>query len=317
MDAKISGEFWSDPVIENLPANLKLAALWVLTSSRTTLFGYVEISKKRFAFETGLDESDLESLCHAHPKGFVWASDGDEGICKVWARRYVAHQIGTGDSLVRNRMSWGLIGQLSPYQGDKIFSFVLAEYPELRQRIEETSEETPEGDAMGMGRSKSRSRSRSNKEEVQEKPSGESPALLRARAIFRMRESTPLDAGQSRAWKKNRAAVEATTDADWQVLEWFYRGEGEAFRFRRQDLTQLLNNWNGEIIRAKAAASAAGRLAEFSEKKPGAEPVGWRDALLAENPELNLPDTFEALEPGIQVWAIDLLKKNGGATAKP
>lgn len=83
MNVIISPAFWSDPDIEEMSPELKLAALWMLTNSRTTLFGYVEVSPKRFEFETGTPYQALEDLCKAHPGGFVKCGAG------VWARNFI------------------------------------------------------------------------------------------------------------------------------------------------------------------------------------------------------------------------------------
>jgi hypothetical protein len=116
-----------------------------------------------------------------------------------------------------------------------------------------------------------------------------SEALSRARTLFRMRESTPLDSSQDRAWKKNRAAAEATTEEDWLLLEWYFAQGGEVAQYRRRDLAQLLNNWNGEIDRARAAAKKIG----FSQKKETAAiPENWREILVGLFPE-NYPDGLQ------------------------
>lgn len=81
------------------------------------------------------------------------------------------------------------------------------------------------------------------------KPKG--PLQLRAEAIMGRRPSTPLTSGESRAFSKNRAAIEATTEEDWRTLERFYAAP-QSETFARKDLGTLLNNWNGEIDKAKA-----------------------------------------------------------------
>lgn len=83
------------------------------------------------------------------------------------------------------------------------------------------------------------------------KPKTKGPLQLRAERLMKRRESTPLTQGESRALSKNRAAIEATTEEDWQALERFYAAP-QAQTYARKDLAALLNNWNGEIDRAKA-----------------------------------------------------------------
>lgn len=81
-------------------------------------------------------------------------------------------------------------------------------------------------------------------------PKQKGPLQLRAEAIMGRRPSTPLTSGESRAFSKNRAAIEATNEDDWRTLERFY-ALPQSVTFARKDLGALLNNWNGEIDRAK------------------------------------------------------------------
>jgi hypothetical protein len=113
--------------------------------------------------------------------------------------------------------------------------------------------------------------------------------LQRARAMFRMRESTPLDMAQIRAWRRAHAVVKATTPEEWAVLEAYYSAElAKRDDFRRRDVVTCLNNWSGEVTRAHAWASASGfRVPEISAKKEkgAAGPEGWREVLQALYPE--------------------------------
>jgi len=110
--------------------------------------------------------------------------------------------------------------------------------------------------------------------------------LRRARGLFRMRKGTPLDASQERAWRKARAVVEATAPEDWAALEWFYglsSGDAAA-KYRRRDLAQLLNHWNGEIEKAHEAAAARGETPRAAVAGPDGQcgprgPEGWREYL--------------------------------------
>lgn len=77
------------------------------------------------------------------------------------------------------------------------------------------------------------------------------PLQLRAERLMHRRPETPLTAAESRAFKKNRPAIEATTEDEWVALENFYSAPQKQ-TFARRDLSTLLNNWNGEIDRAKA-----------------------------------------------------------------
>ena len=133
--------------------------------------------------------------------------------------------------------------------------------------------------------------------------------LNRARMLFRMRPSTPLDSAQIRSWKKNKGAVESTSEEDWLLLEWLYAqgtGKGEAGEFRRKDLGTLLGNWNGEIQRARN--EAVNRGADFLKKeKRGCsdpEPEGWREILVElyddSDPAAIAQATWAGLPPAVR-----------------
>ena len=89
-------------------------------------------------------------------------------------------------------------------------------------------------------------------------PKAKAEVQLRAERIMGRRESTPLTSGESRAYAKNRAAIEATNEDDWRLLERFYAAP-QTETYARKDLATLLNNWNGEIDRAKKWQIEAGK----------------------------------------------------------
>jgi len=82
-------------------------------------------------------------------------------------------------------------------------------------------------------------------------PKAKGPLQLRAEKLMGRRPETPLTAGEARAFTKNKPALEATTEEDWLLLEAFYAAP-QIETFSRKDLGTLINNWNGEIDRAKA-----------------------------------------------------------------
>jgi hypothetical protein len=141
--------------------------------------------------------------------------------------------------------------------------------------------------------------------------------LNRARMLFRMRPSTQLDSSQLRSWKKNKGAVETTSESDWLLLEWLYAqgtGKGEPGEFRRRDLSTLLSNWNGEIQRARTEASNRG--ADFLKKEKrgvGPEPEGWRRILVElyddSDPEAVEAATWEGLPPAVRAQIINRIKE--------
>ena len=142
-----------------------------------------------------------------------------------------------------------------------------------------------------------------------------SSPISRARRLFRMRSSTPLDASQKKAWKKNKAALEATVEEDWLLLEWWFSTSIEAAQYRRRDLATLLNNWNAEISRASEEARKSGvKNFEKKEKVAGSPilvmPEEWRDLYAAEMGE-ECPDVgWDRLPESVQrricaAWEIE------------
>lgn len=141
--------------------------------------------------------------------------------------------------------------------------------------------------------------------------------LNRARMLFRMRPSTQLDSAQLRSWKKNKGAVETTTEDDWLLLEWFYAqgtGKGDPGEYRRKDLSSLLGNWNGEIQRARNEASNRGADFLKKEKRGGeVEPEGWRRILVElyddSDPEAVESATWEGLPPAVRAQILSRIKE--------
>lgn len=76
------------------------------------------------------------------------------------------------------------------------------------------------------------------------------PLQIRAERMFNRRMNTPLTPAEERAFKKSKPAIVSTTEEDWLILEKFYALPQEV-SYARKDLAALLNNWNGEIDRAK------------------------------------------------------------------
>jgi len=135
-------------------------------------------------------------------------------------------------------------------------------------------------------------------------------ALHRAKMLFRMRPSTALDHSQNTAWKKNKRAVESTSEGDWLLLEWYFAQGGEVAEYRRRDLATLLNNWNGEIQRATEIAKKKG--SNFGKKEKATEeqvvPANWREILIDLHSEAypegmqsgNFPSNFRFLPASVQ-----------------
>jgi hypothetical protein len=127
-------------------------------------------------------------------------------------------------------------------------------------------------------------------DENPEPPAEEKPeTLLRAMALFRMRPATPLDRSSARAWKIAKAAVLATSAAEWSRLEAYYAADlPDKDDYRRQDLSTLLNNWSGELTKAARYCERQGLHPDSAkkEKDGGAPPDDlWREVLHALYPD--------------------------------
>jgi uncharacterized protein YdaU (DUF1376 family) len=136
---------------------------------------------------------------------------------------------------------------------------------------------------------------------------GDAQNIHRAKMLFRMRSSTPLDSAQLRSWKKNKGVVASTSEEDWLLLEWLYAqpsGPKEAGEYRRKDLSTLLGNWNGEIQRARNEASVRGFHSQKKEKAAVPAPEGWRDQLTeifdGSDPAMIESVQWEQLTPAIR-----------------
>jgi len=93
------------------------------------------------------------------------------------------------------------------------------------------------------------------------KPQEREPALRLACALFGKRDTTPLDRAEQTAWKTAKPLVLATSEAEWLDLRTFYAAKmPKANDYRRRNLATLLNNWSGELSKARAWATQPGGL---------------------------------------------------------
>lgn len=123
MDTKIKARFWRDPQVELLPAEGKLALLW-LFSAHISDCGYVECSPKRFEFETGSPWQALLDATEALGESIARTSKGF--LCK----NYVREQLGEGEGLARNNMTRSVMRAFRACPPD-VREIFLETYPEL------------------------------------------------------------------------------------------------------------------------------------------------------------------------------------------
>ena len=139
--------------------------------------------------------------------------------------------------------------------------------------------------------------------------------LIRAKGLFTknpVRLPITLDRSQLLAWKKNKAAVFEASEEDWRLLEEAYaQTDGDACRFRRKDLAQLLNNWNGEITRAQDWKKKAG-LSWAAVSRPVVEPDGWQEALEEIYPDASTDLAWMDLSADVRAQILENLQKKKG-----
>jgi hypothetical protein len=85
----------------------------------------------------------------------------------------------------------------------------------------------------------------------EEKREEKTSMQLRAEKLLGKRPTTAYDKSEIAAWKIAKPIVENTPEADWLLLEAYYAAPQEE-TYSRKNYATLLNNWNGEIDRAKS-----------------------------------------------------------------
>jgi hypothetical protein len=82
--------------------------------------------------------------------------------------------------------------------------------------------------------------------EVEESKPSLSPEQIEVGSWFNRRPTTPWSEKELKTWAKIPKPIDCE---DWQALRWFYTQSG--CQYLRRDILTLLNNWTGEIDRAK------------------------------------------------------------------
>jgi hypothetical protein len=82
--------------------------------------------------------------------------------------------------------------------------------------------------------------------EVQESKPSLTPEQIEVGSWFNRRPTTPWSEKELKTWAKIPKPIDPE---DWQALRWFYTQSG--CQYLRRDILTLLNNWTGEIDRAK------------------------------------------------------------------
>lgn len=161
MDTKIKDAFWKDPAIEQLveagDRDAILSLLWLLTAE-VNHAGWVEVTPRRFLFQTSCSFEALQRACQALGKGIISHPKG------FWIRNFIRHQIGSGEALAANNMAAPVIKsfQTTP---PEIVAEVLTQYPELKVRIKPQKLSEPRSPSQALSKGCHSTREEKNREE--------------------------------------------------------------------------------------------------------------------------------------------------------
>jgi hypothetical protein len=120
----------------------------------------------------------------------------------------------------------------------------------------------------------------SGEDQSQEKPKSEpkskKPAAeksanqIRVESWFGRRPETGCDRSETIAWRNAKGVVASTSDDEWMALERFYKAP-KSETYARKSIATLLNNWQGEIDRARAWRSKRSGTSDEIARKLGYE----------------------------------------------
>lgn len=233
----IDSSFWSDPDVEGSKPGVKLAALWLITNSQTNLLGVCGASPARFEFETGLKPKALESAIQALPRAFKRFG----GV--VFVTRYIRHQFGHGEKLMRNNFFVALKSLFEGVEDSDLRAFILKEYPEFSKPSKGLTKPKDGKEGKGDG-------SRNGKEGAGREGMADDPIAVRLGALFNRRPDTAWGEDEAKAYRK----IPPISEDDFVKLERYYKAERAKGDdgIHRRDLATFLNNFSGELDRARA-----------------------------------------------------------------
>lgn len=124
---KFHPSLWSDADIGALTANEILAFIWGWTNNQITQCGFCEYSLSRFTFETKLDFQVVVSMCQKLPR--TVRHFPERRI--LYYRKFVRHQYGSGESLVKNNVFKSILAVYNGITHDPLQLAILNDYPEI------------------------------------------------------------------------------------------------------------------------------------------------------------------------------------------
>lgn len=209
---------WDDPWFRELAGSHKLVFLYIL--DRCNNAGFWEVDEAALAFHTKLEGKHFEGALKALERGLQGASGW------VWVRNFLKHQ--------KN-------DQLNP--ANPAHRQIIALLKDQAERFPDSKSLLPKGatkglqSPIGIGKGKGEGK-------------GQEPTTLQIRVgkLLGRRETT-------RWSEKEIAALEGIgepAEEDLILLENFYNAVIDADQdHRRTALLTLLNNWNGEVDKAR------------------------------------------------------------------
>lgn len=287
MDVKISPAFWDNEALDS--SVLRLAALWIKTNGRVNLIGAGQLNTRLFAFNTGLPERALAECCEALGKGLVcegkiyWVR---EHIAEQFGRGSSLARNHMSTPLIRALEKMGcpwlqdalfkeypeLKKVAHTLSGDKGMPSPIKEQSIAEQSIEE--QHIADSKVQGEENQKERSNTplpRASRAAAHDSLIPEhQPALIAHRmlainALKHRGDGTSWTAKEFAAFKA--MGLHEIPDEDFEaqiqplaeyyaatasILREFWRTDDDRADFRRRDVLTLLNNFAGEVDRARA-----------------------------------------------------------------
>lgn len=217
---------WDDPWFRELPGSHKLVFLYIL--DRCNNAGFWEVDLSALAFHTKLEPKHFEGAFKGLERGLQGASGW------VWIRNFLRHQ--KNDCL----------NAANPAHRQ-----IIALLREQAERFPDSKSFLPKGATKGLqspiGTGKGKGRGKGEAFEA-------SPLQVRVGKLLGRRESTKWSDKELDALDQ----IGEPDDADLALLEEFYNAViPQDLDHRRTALLTLLNNWNGEVDKARAFRLAA------------------------------------------------------------
>ena len=125
MDTKIHTRIWADLEFIELNDSEKLCYFWAVTNMNSC--GYVAISQRKLARDIEVEVETLKSaLGRMFKENAIVSEDG------VWLKNYIGEQLGSGDSLVKNRIFSTVKKHAEDLCPDDVRESIYEAYPEVR-----------------------------------------------------------------------------------------------------------------------------------------------------------------------------------------